>query len=313
MTKEKTKIDGPNGISCTVIADSITEAGIRLTTLELVYHRYAHAELLTHRALSKNSSSSRAVPLNKAIQQVKDFPAIPVHWGKKQSGMQAKEELSGDQLTDAVGEWRLAIKDAVETCAALDVIGGHKQWASRPLEPFQMMKVVVTATDWNNFLWLRDHEDALPEIRELAKCIQVAMDTSVPEVLLEGEWHVPYVDTAYNEYGIRSYYTDTGAMIGAQDALKLSASCCAQVSYRNTNTNMEKAEEIFGRLLEGSRVHASPTEHQGSPISPDVKFMNIMAWPEGVTHIRRDGATYSGNLRGWFQYRQFIPNHCKFD
>lgn len=48
---------------------------------------------MTHRVFSRNSSSSRAIPIEKMVQQVENDPVIPVYWGKNQKGMQAKEEL----------------------------------------------------------------------------------------------------------------------------------------------------------------------------------------------------------------------------
>src|SRR4051812_11787989 len=80
-------------IKAEIIADSLNPSGSRLTTFILEYPRFVHAELMTHRMFSKNAASSRAIPIEKMIQQVIDNPAMPVWWGKNQSGMQAKEEL----------------------------------------------------------------------------------------------------------------------------------------------------------------------------------------------------------------------------
>ena len=52
-------------------------------------------------------------------------------------------------------------------------------------------------------------------------------------------------------------------------------------------------------------VHASPFEHQATPILSDKKDTY-----EGVTHVsKRDGSYWSGNFRWWVQYRQLIPDH----
>ena len=77
-------------ISVKVIADSISaHTKQRITTLELEYPRFIHAELMTHRVFSRNSSSSRAIPIQTMINHIKATTAIPIHWGKNQSGMQA--------------------------------------------------------------------------------------------------------------------------------------------------------------------------------------------------------------------------------
>ena len=54
-------------ISANVICDSINEQGVRLTTFEIEYPRFILAELNTHRQLSRNSSSSRAIPIQNIL------------------------------------------------------------------------------------------------------------------------------------------------------------------------------------------------------------------------------------------------------
>lgn len=308
------EVVGKGGISATVIADSISESGNRMTTMELEYHRYIHAEFMTHRMLSKNSSSSRAVPLNKAIDHVFNNPAFPIHFGAKQAGMKADTELDGLSRMKAQTEWRSALTNTIHHCREFDELGGHKQWAARPLEPFQMMKVVVSGTDLANFFWLRDHEAAQPEIQELARVMKEAMDASVPELLMFGEWHVPYIKTEFRRYTIRRYYDSNGQELTVDEAKKISASCCAQVSYRKLDDSKDKALEIFDRLLGSDRIHASPTEHQATPIDyEECEPFNPDTWYEGITHVRKNGALCSGNLTGWIQHRHLIPNNTKWD
>jgi hypothetical protein len=302
-------VNGKNGIIVSVVADSIYR-GKRMTTLELTYHRYLHSECMTHRALSKNASSSRAIPLATAINQVKENPAIPIHFGAKQAGMQADSELSGYALESAILKWNFAMENALQSCKEFDELGGHKQWAARPLEPFQMIKVVCSGTDWGNFLWLRDHEAALPEIQELAQCVRKAFDESVPFKLNAGEWHLPYVNSCRTiDDGGLYYWDNDGNKLTLDQARRLSASCCAQISYRKNDNSMEKADAIFQRLIEGDRVHSSPAEHQATPIPFFTDSFDVETWDDGITHVRRDGTLCSGNLAGWIQFRQLIPNN----
>ena len=81
-----------------IIADSISETGERLTTVQVKFHRYILSEVNTHRVFSRNYSSSRAIPISKLIEQVRKDPAMPVYWGKNKAGMQAEQKLSGDDL-----------------------------------------------------------------------------------------------------------------------------------------------------------------------------------------------------------------------
>lgn len=314
-------------ISARVIQDSISEAGIRITTMELVYPRFIHSEFMTHRMLSRNAASSRAIPIEKMIETIENNPAIPVHWGKNQAGMQAKEELEDFKLWQAQHIWLAAAKDAIDHSRNMANLGVHKQIANRITEPFQWMKVVVTATDWENFFWLRDHEDAQPEIRALAVEMRKAMNASEPFLLYEGEWHVPYVNRMRgNVFGEVMYYTgqDDGHCVKItyhtpEEARMISASCCAQVSYRKNDDSLEKAKIVFDRLINSEPVHASPVEHQATPMGEDASIEDT----DGVTHDRvfyeYEGAFaksvkvqgYSNNFRGWIQYRALIPNNVK--
>jgi hypothetical protein len=288
-------IVGKEGISAKIIADSIYGSS-RLTTFELEYPRFVHSEFLTHRMLSKNCASSRAIPISKMIEQIKDNPAMPVWWGKNQSGMQAKEELSG--VREVQLEWLYARLDAIKAIEKLEELGLHKQISNRISEPWMRMKTVVSGTEWTNLLWLRDHADAQPEFAELAKCVREEFNQSTPKELKVGEWHLPYVDYEKNE-----------DLYDVETALKVSASCCAQVSYRKNDDSVEKAIQIYDRLVGMEPKHSSPFEHQGTPID---KYSPGDKWAPGVTHITRDGNLWSGNFKGWIQHRQLIPNHVKW-
>ena len=173
------KVEGKGGISATIIADSASSVtGKRITTYELEYPRFVHAEFMTHRLFSRNAASSRAIPITKTIEQVRNTPAIPIHWGENQPGMQAKEELGGNALEQVQTTWNHASKVASMLAGVMDHHKAHKQIVNRLLEPFQFIKVVCTATEFENFFWLRSHEDAQPEIKELSDCMHKAREQS---------------------------------------------------------------------------------------------------------------------------------------
>jgi len=306
-------VEGKNGISAKIIADSVNILGNRMITMELIFPRIILAELNTHKMLSKNSQSSRAVPLNKAIEHVNTLGFEPVWWGKNQAGMAARQELVGEELARAKHLWNSAKQSVIHYVTELGSASLHKQIAARPLEAFAMHKAVVSGTEWNNLIWLRDHDDAQPEFGELAKCIVEAVNKSTPVLLRSGEWHLPYVMTAFkvseNPDNDEIVYLDTdGNQIDLDTARKISASCCAQVSYRKLDDSVEKAIDIFNKLFSGSRVHASPVEHQATPMIEEQG--DPMDWEEGVTHVDRNGKYWSGNLCGWIQYRKLIPNEA---
>lgn len=263
-------------IEAKVIEDSIYEGGKRLVTMQLKYQRFIHAELMTHRVFSRNASSSRAIPVAKMLQQVYEDPAMPVEWGKNQAGMQARELLSAEDTESAKSSWLLAAKLAAGAAEALMETGVHKQIANRLLEPFQWIHVVVTATEWDNFFELRDHPDAQPEIRELARAMKAAMAASTPRVLGFGEWHLPYLDDA-ERLGLP-----------LTDQIACSVARCARVSYLRHNLtapSVEDDKQLHDRLVLAVPPHMSPTEHQATPTLDTSK---------------------QANLRGWMQYRRRI-------
>lgn len=309
-------------IKATIVADSVSSVnGQRITTFELEYPRWIHGEILTHRLFSRNAMSSRAVPIEKMLSYVRYEPALPVHWGINQPGMQAKAELQGDEKKVVADLWQEAAQGAAYFASLLSDKGLHKQVVNRILEPFQLMKTVLTATEFDNFFWLRCHEDAQPEIKDLADKMYKAMSESKEQsrtaYLEPGEWHTPYYANGSwkHDYDMEYYGTPL------EDALAISSSCCAQVSYRLLDDSLEKARKVYQRLVESTPVHASPFEHCASP-------MKTVEWPEycdpsvwldveekGVTHADREGKYWSGNFKSWIQYRQLISgNVCnKFE
>lgn len=261
-----------------VIEDSVNRHGKRMTTLQLKYPRFIHSEFMTHRVFSRNASSSRAIPVAKMLEQVRNDPAMPVHWGANQAGMQAHAELPDRDKEIAKGLWLQAAQAAANCAEAMTMkkIQPHKQIVNRLLEPFQWIHVVVTATEFDNFFALRDHADAQPEIRLLARSMREAMDASKPRLLLSGDWHLPYLSGAEWQTCL--------AMDDSYAAQKISAARCARVSYLThdgSTPEISKDLQLFERLAGGVPLHASPLEHQATP-----------------------GDTDTGNFQGWTQFRK---------
>lgn len=307
-------------IKATVIADSVhADTGTRITTFELVYPRFIHSEFMTHRIFNRNASSSRAIPTDRLIEQVRTNPVFPSHWGKNQKGMQAAEELSEDQIMDANFIWDNAASSAAVYAEQLRRGQVHKQIVNRILEPFTHIRVVVTSTSWVNFYGLRDHKDAQPEIRELAQAMKKAHNESTPTKLHWGEWHMPYITAAdaLSAYNHCKYQRITRDEPDSQEIygllLKVSAARCARASYNNFEgkpSTLTEDLELFGKLVEDQPIHASPTEHQATPmrkVMPYVNNMNPSTWEQGITSMDRDGNLYSGNILDFIQFRKLIP------
>ena len=304
-----------NNFTAKVIADSIGPTGIRLTTMEIEYPRFILAELNTHRMLSKNSASSRAIPVAKMHEQISTNPATPVYWGKNQPGMSASEELQGDELGMAKYYWDGAKEAALRFAKAMSDIGLHKQVANRVAEPFQLMKTVITGTEWSNFYYLRNHKDAQPEIQALAAAMYKAHTDSKPKQLEPGEWHLPYVWASRDIMGTLYYRDNSGNELSLEDAKIISVSCCAQVSYRKNDDSLEKAQNIFDKLINSKPAHSSPTEHQATPMP--LRYLGRedtgrKYWPKGISHQCQDGSYWSGNLQGWIQYRKTLDGEAQW-
>lgn len=312
-----------------------------LHTLHLRYPRIIHAEAKTHRVfslsheyfeaftptfdlmdnrkLSRNARSSRAVPIQTMIDEVRETPFIPWHWGKNQKGMQAGAECNEPVLIpdwddiDFHGKphlrshtreeaWLHTRDKAVDVATAMMEAGYHKQLVNRLLEPFMWIDVLVSSTDWDNFLWLRDHKDAEPHIRDLAVLVREALDTALVQELKEGEWHLPYITKEDREAAARSREADN---LGRDKWLcKVSAARCARISYApfDGDASYERELERYNQLVTSDRVHASPTEHQAQ-----------------VDHFNREYQVWveeflSGNFApGWIQHRKLIPNEAHYD
>ena len=326
MSVNKEFLQRDSNIIAKVICDSVSETGKRITTFELEYPRYIHCELLTHRMLSKNCSSSRAIPIEKMLGYIENNMAVPVYLGRNKSGMQAVEEI--EYKDKALSVWRdsfYQVEDSVNKLLDLKV---HKQIANRLTEPYQMMKVVVTATEWDNFFNLRIDKNAQPELVLLADKMFNAMQGSTPKTLKAGQWHLPYVEIENDGYSnsheyfiydedksnseTNGYMYKTPLLL--EDAIKISVASCAAVSYRTENMTLAKADKIFDMLINAETLHSSPFEHVAMPMRlPEMKYIAmekfVSGWDDGVTHMRRDGNMCSGNFTGWIQYRHLLNNN----
>lgn len=255
-----------NKPSAKVIEHSVAPNGEELITLEIELHRFILPEFNTHRCMSRNFQSSRAVPVEKMLDQVADNPAIPVHWGANQRGMQAEGELSGQKLDDVKRIWLKAAKHAREYVAILQSLGLHKQLANRLIEPFMWTKGVVTTTreGYESFFKLRSHKDAQPEIKTLSDAMREAIEDSEAVYKKYGEYHLPYFSFG-GAYTMPSYMKKQDLI---HDAIKISTSCCAQISYRSLDDSLEKAKKIYDMLnlpengvYKEDPPHLSPAEH----------------------------------------------------
>lgn len=260
-----------------VIADSFNElTQSRLTTFRLTMPRIILAEFNTHRMLSRNAASSRAIPVERMISQVMNDPFIPIFWGKNQPGMVSITEIDEEMRPRAEEVWLRARGLMVECARELMALGVAKQTSNRLLEPWMMTTVIASATSWNNFFTLRCHPHAQPEFRDLAERMRAELYHSTPVVRNwrtaidnHDAWHLPFIDDAERQ---------TRSLSQIQCA---SVARCARVSYHRSGESKSSEDDsaLYRKLSENG--HYSPFEHLGL-----ASF-----------------TLTSGNFRGWEQYR----------
>jgi Thymidylate synthase complementing protein len=276
-----------------IILDSVSPFNYRLTTFTLTYPRFIHSEFMTHRIFSRNSASSRAIPVNKTLDTIAINPVIPVEWGTAKSGMQAGAETEHSQLAEKI--WLDASKQMISIAEKLsgkvainnegEIVSDddplaiklnlHKQIVNRILEPWMWMTVVCTSTDYDNFFALRCHPDAQPEIQKLAYMMKDEYEKSIPQKFNAGEWATPFIQDDEQDLNIEL-------------KKKISVARCARVSYltHEGKRDYNKDLELYDRLINGSGSgHWSPFEHVA---------------------MATDGGVSSGNFNGWVQLRKFF-------
>jgi thymidylate synthase ThyX len=242
-----------------VIEDSITADGKRLTTMEVQMHRFVLAEFNTHRVFSRNSASSRAIPIEKQIAKIFKHPAYPVSWGTNKSGMQAGQPLGTADERKAKNIWKKSCKNAIKSSKKLQKLGVHKEIANRILEPYMWHTVIVTSTEWDGFFEQRCSYMAQPEIRLVANAMRDAYKKSVPFLLVDGEMHLPYIQSG--EFNLPDY-----------KKARISIARCARVSYLTHDNiySIEKDLNLFDKLCSADPPHWSPMEHVATPLTDDL-------------------------------------------
>lgn len=283
-------------IQAKIIADSINSKGKRITSFVVTMPRIVLAELNTHRVLSRNSASSRAIPFVKMLEMVKKTPFIPIQWMKEHTGMQGNEFFTDEaeiaQLEKAYLEGR---DNAVKTAESLSSLGLTKQIVNRGLEAYMWHTVIITATEWENYFALRAHEAAEIHIQKLAYVMLEEMNNSTPRLLKVGEWHIPFGDQINEADAAFSFSVDNYEQRLQELKVKIATARCARVSYtvvgeEGKPDNYQNDFKLHDRLL--SMGHLSPFEHCAQCT---------------------DNEGWSGNFQGWTQYRKMLPNENRED
>lgn len=266
--------------SADILADTKPPEGQRLTTMELTYPRCIHAEFMTHRMFSRNSASSRAIPIEKVLERIDAAPFVPLVWGMNQKGMQART-LHGDPVR-CEAEWLAARDVALEAAIRLNDLNLHKQIVNRVVEPWMWITVIATGVKgaWENFFKLRCHPDAEPHIQEIAYMARELYDAELDLRDVEwGESHLP----------LTGFDGDDG--LDPMQLKAVSTARCARVSYLTHDGKRDVQADLDLHERLSTNGHWSPFEHvaECTPIN--------------------EGLNMGGNFGAhWIQYRKLFPS-----
>lgn len=261
-----------------ILADSLNVVtGDRLTTFILNgFPKWLLAELNTHRMLSRNAASSRAIPLKKLIENIYQDPVIP-YWTRKKGGMGGIDDLTEEKKQYMTDSWQAAMEHAIVTATELHAAGAAKQEVNRLLEPWMRVPVIVSGTSWDNFFHLRCDEAAQPDFRFFAIAMRDKYLANSPDTLNIGQWHIPFKGRVHSN------------RLTEQEYLQISTARCARVSYTTHDGDIDHDKDfrLHDSLVEMG--HFSPLEHSARALSPDERDNPVAA-----------------NYRGWGQYRHLL-------
>jgi thymidylate synthase ThyX len=207
--------------------------------------------------------------------------------------MQGTEYFSDDEATSLSlkSQWLDARNYAVHRAKQLNERGLTKQLCNRLLEPFMYHTIIATATEWENFIALRAHDQAEIHIQDAAYKILDALNNSQPTLLKPGEWHIPFSDKIDGDKLADIYYSQQ-LQSPIEAAIKIAIARCARVSYMNFEgkDDYEADIKLYNMLKESG--HMSPFEHVAQALAYDKQ---------------------SGNFIGFEQYRKTIEGESKSD
>lgn len=294
-----------------VVLDSVNPCGNRITTMELTYPRFIHAEIMTHRDRARNAASSRAIPWERIIEckdhtgtqyklsskcmkgMILTEPVVPLYWGVEQKGMQSGADLVGEEAEQAKKIWLEARDNAVASADKLAKLGIHKSLCNRLTEPFMWITVVMTATRWKNFFRLRNHKDAEKHFQLIARMTQEAIESSTPKELKVGYWHTPYIDPEIDFELATNYLCNYGlkqCQNPCEVLKRVSAARAARVSYltHDGKRDISADLDLFAKLIDRTDdvIHASPLEHVAMAMDEQKASGCFIGWHQ----LRKDFA-----------------------
>lgn len=306
-------------ISAEIVAHSkrpVTEE--ELITYRLTFPRIILAEINTYKMLSKNTSSSRAIPFEKMVEVIEKDPFIPIAWQKQHRGMQGYEYFTDkSDIAHCEFMWSCAMESAIAVTEDMHKFGATKQLVNRLLEPFMWVTQLVTGTresfehlfnqrcpiypggckSWKELCDLDSNytmETPLIErlkvnkgqaeihFMDLAEKMYDTLQESIPNELFMGSYHIPFLKDIIS----------SEEMLVVDDLITMSVALTARVSYTSIGDDnkltLERAKDIYNHCLENG--HWSVFEHIG-------QCMRDSEYEHSIRQI--DGQGY--DTKGWYK------------
>lgn len=335
-----------NNYNCKIVADSLNTFGNRITTFKLTYPRIVHAELMTHRMFSRNAASSRAVPVKKMIESVKNNMFTPLTIQKAHKGMQGSEYFEGEELKQAKQLWIESAELTLQQADKMEKFGITKQLINRILEPYQYYQVIVTATEFENFFKLRcpQYEDISgnlyrskkdfiklrPEakhdslfywlsknksqadihIQAIAELMWDAMNESTPRQLKAGDYHIPFGNNIDLDRIMESYPEGTIKALNMtlpEVKKAIAIARCARISYLNFEGKDDYQADIKLYNILKENGHASPFEHVAKAMNEEEYTSNYMKIEGNNIKLLDNGIVDYSEASGWCRnFKGFI-------
>jgi len=259
-------------IKAEVVAHTKKDNHAELITFKVTYPRVILAEVNTHRMFSRNTSSSRAIPVERRLESVRRDPWIPLLFGSNRPGMSSGEKLADDSVSSYwVGMVDIFLDEASQFMKSFNV---HKEVTNRIFESFSHVTQVVTTgkAGLQNFFDQRLSKGVQPEMAALALRMWKAYKESVPS---NDTLHVPFrkeVEKIIEPYKKASSMEGDSNFRSLQEVnvfdhvdlltFIVSTALCAKVSYdREDQTDLHISKYVKICLDMAKNRHYSPFEH----------------------------------------------------
>lgn len=332
-----------NKIKAEIIAHSKrAETGDEIITYKLTFPRIILSEVNTYKMLEKNTSSSRAIPIEKMIEVVEKEPFIPIAFQKQHKGMQGTEYITDKkEIESCVNLWLDGRDSALSVIDEfIDLVGVTKQVLNRIIEPWMWVTQLITGTresfehlfnqrcpiynveglkftskkdaiglyphlkDMTDLEWLQCNSgQAEIHFMDLAEKMYDALNESTPNILEEDCWHIPFAKEILDG-------KEFGFFV---DMIKKSVCLTAKISYTKigdeNSITSEKAQEMYERLKNSG--HWSCFGHIAKCMTDD----EYRGWIKGkieredyIVAIPQETHGYNKNLKGFISLRQYVED-----